>query len=278
MHQRGGAGATTISAAGRFVGDRGKAPERGGRPSWRVGKRSGRPWRRPVSSATGGKAAAHETEGVEEEEEGGEGERTGEEYCGEEDGVSSGADAARALRTLAPPTLSRPDAYFAGLGTDFLFGQRPDADIDALNALFATVGFPQRDPTRLRCALAHSHHIVWVVAREDNRSRTTRPGQCVGFARATSDTVFNATIWDVVVSPTWQRCGIGRGMVERLVQRLVLEGIANVSLYAEPAFVGLYRDCGFQAGPRGKSVDSIQSTPNPLNLKAKVTAAGASRP
>ena len=67
-----------------------------------------------------------------------------------------------------------------------------------------------------------------------------------GFARCTSDGVFNATIWDVVVCPKWQGCGLGKAMVERLTQKLIQLDIQNVSLYAEPAVVGLYQKCGFE--------------------------------
>lgn len=174
-------------------------------------------------------------------------------YRGEEDGVASGADAARALRTLKLRPYTKEDAYFTDVvGTEFVFGQRPDADIEELNSLFASVGFPRRDPTRLQRALVNSHLIVWVLSRHDvTGPKACRRGQCVGFARATSDKVFNATIWDVVVSPLWQGSGIGRGMVERLVRQLVSEEIANVSLYSEPSVVGLYQDCGFEGDPGG---------------------------
>ena len=149
--------------------------------------------------------------------------------------------------------MSHDDAHFSDkLGIAFRWGLRPDADLDELNALFASVGFPHRDPARLRRALVNSHAIVWaVVENKKSKSSSVFVGQCVGFARATSDGVFNATIWDVVVSPEWQGCGIGRGMVERLVDALTREGISNVSLYAEPAVVGLYRRCGFEEDPGG---------------------------
>jgi hypothetical protein len=40
-------------------------------------------------------------------------------------------------------------------------------------------------------------------------------------------------------------------MVERLVDRLLRADIANVSLFAEPAVVGLYRSAGFEEDPGG---------------------------
>lgn len=176
-------------------------------------------------------------------------------HSGAGDGVSSGADAARALRDLPVPRLSNEDAHFLEkLGVMFRWGLRADSDLDELNSLFASVGFPRRDESRLRRALVHSHDIVWVVvANKKNKSSGVFVGQCVGFARCTSDGAFNATIWDVVVCPEWQGCGIGRGMVERLTRRLIEKDIQNVSLYAEPAVVGLYRKCGFEEDPGGLS-------------------------
>ena len=65
--------------------------------------------------------------------------------------------------------------------------------------LFRQVGFPRRDPARMRLALAHSHAVVWV--RCTRGSRWARLGQLLAFARATSDTALSATIWDVAVRP-----------------------------------------------------------------------------
>lgn len=46
-------------------------------------------------------------------------------------------------------------------------------------------------------------------------------GQMIGFARATSDGVLSATVWDVAVNPAWQRSGLGRALMERLTKKLV---------------------------------------------------------
>lgn len=67
-----------------------------------------------------------------------------------------------------------------------------------INLCCAQVGFPQRDPTRLKLALDNSHSVLWI--RSIRRSRWAKQGQLLGFARATSDGALSATIWDVAVS------------------------------------------------------------------------------
>ena len=66
----------------------------------------------------------------------------------------------------------------------------------------------------------------------------------MGIARATSDGVFSATIWDVSVLPAWQRSGLGRAMMERITCQLVEAGIPTITLYAEPSVVELYERLG----------------------------------
>ena len=118
-----------------------------------------------------------------------------------------------------------------------------------LNELFEKVGFPRRDPAKLIIALENTHSLVWV--RSTKQSRLAKLGQMVGIARATSDGVLSATIWDVAVQPAWQRSGLGRAMMERLTRRLVEAGIPTIALYAEPSVVGLYEklgECGTCSG------------------------------
>lgn len=45
--------------------------------------------------------------------------------------------------------------------------------------------------------------------------------------------------------PSWQRSGIGKGLVERLVNAMLADGVPVVSLFAEPRVVGLYEKLGF---------------------------------
>lgn len=165
---------------------------------------------------------------------------------GKWDAMRSGRDAETLRRGV-----SRPDAYFADMGLAFEYGASADGrDMEQLNKLFSSVGFTRRPEEKLRKAIEHSHVCVWVTAQRD--SRFAKTGEPVAFARATSDGVFTATVWDVAVAPQWQRHGIGVGIMERIVDRLLDEGITNLNLYAEKKVVPLYQQkLGFKENPDG---------------------------
>ncbi|XP_058115012.1 GCN5-related N-acetyltransferase 1, chloroplastic [Magnolia sinica] len=116
-------------------------------------------------------------------------------------------------------------------------------NLDDLNTVFVRVGFPRRDPAKILTALQHTPSLLWI-----EHSKTQKP---VAFARATGDGVFNAIIWDVVVDPSYQGFGLGKAVMERLVDQLREMGIPNIALYAEPKVVGFYRALGFAADPDG---------------------------
>lgn len=84
-----------------------------------------------------------------------------------------------------------------------------DADLSQLLTLFKDAAFwaCDRDSDDLRTAIAHSHPVV-----------TAWDGDhLIGFARATSDGIYRATIWDVVIHPTYQGAGLGRRLVETVL-------------------------------------------------------------
>ncbi|WOH15389.1 hypothetical protein DCAR_0934927 [Daucus carota subsp. sativus] len=116
-------------------------------------------------------------------------------------------------------------------------------NLDDLNSIFVAVGFPRRHPDKIRTALEHTDSLLWA-----QYEKTQKP---VAFARATGDGVFNAIIWDVVVDPSFQGLGLGKVLMERLVDELVNKGINNIALYSEPRVLGFYRPLGFVADPDG---------------------------
>ncbi len=56
------------------------------------------------------------------------------------------------------------------------------------------------------------------------------------------------------MNPSWQRAGLGRAAVERLISSLAEEDISIITLYAEPKVVGLYEKLGFLKDPEGIKV------------------------
>ncbi|KAG0493993.1 hypothetical protein HPP92_004987 [Vanilla planifolia] len=119
-------------------------------------------------------------------------------------------------------------------------------DPEALNSVFARVGFPRREASRIRAALDHTDAVVW-IEEEAGRGK----GGASGIRARDGDGVFNAVVWDVVVEPEVQGTGLGRAVMERLVADLRARGIRNIALYAEPRVVGFYRPLGFAADPDG---------------------------
>ncbi|KAK4833950.1 hypothetical protein QYF36_013889 [Acer negundo] len=73
----------------------------------------------------------------------------------------------------------------------------------------------------------------------------------IGMARATSDHAFNATIWDILVDPSYQGQGLGKALVEKIVRALLQRDIGNITLFADSQVVEFYRNLGFQPDLEG---------------------------
>lgn len=112
---------------------------------------------------------------------------------------------------------------------------------EAVQELCASVGWSRREPELIVRALENSLAVVSIWCE----------GELVGFARATGDKVFNATIWDMVVRPDYQRLGVGRLVMNELLKELDTFPIPLVTLYADPGTDGFYKRFGFMADPSG---------------------------
>ncbi|MGH8538502.1 MAG: GNAT family N-acetyltransferase [Gammaproteobacteria bacterium] len=79
----------------------------------------------------------------------------------------------------------------------------------------------------------------------------TTGGELVGWCAALSDGVRHGFLLDLIVSPTWQRRGIGRGLVERAIRGLKQRGVSVVHADFAPAHAEFYRRCGFEPSSAG---------------------------
>lgn len=136
------------------------------------------------------------------------------------------------------------------------FRDRPeDLDFDKLQQLFQDTAFWARDRRRedVELAVANSHPVI--SAWDGDR--------LIGFARATSDGIYRATIWDVVVHPTYQGAGIGRKLVQTVLAHPHLCRVERVYLMTtnQQAF---YERIGFQENQTTTMVLSNQPGIEPL--------------
>lgn len=70
-------------------------------------------------------------------------------------------------------------------------------------------------------------------------------GSLVGLARAVGDGMY-VLIVDVMVLPSWQRRGIGRRLIERMVASYAVDHGNHVALFAAPDVAPFYEALGFR--------------------------------
>ena len=126
-----------------------------------------------------------------------------------------------------------------------VFSTDRNLDFYELEELCDRVGWARRPLRKVKKAIEHSFLVVsmWEVSGKKRR--------LIGFARATSDQAFNATIWDVVVDPKFQSRGLGKAMMKYAINQLRSADISNITLFADPQVVKFYQRLGFILDPEG---------------------------
>lgn len=119
-----------------------------------------------------------------------------------------------------------------------------------LEALCSAVGWPRRPAAKVSAALENSFLVAALVEESAGSAAAPPLRQLVGLARATSDGAFEATLWDVLVSPRLQRRGLGRALVQQTMRLLLARGL-SVSLFADPAALAFWEQLGFVQEPGG---------------------------
>lgn len=126
-----------------------------------------------------------------------------------------------------------------------VFSTDREIDLYELEELCDAVGWSRRPIRKVRKAIQHSFLVVSMWEEKRNKRRL------MGFARATSDHAFNATIWDVVVHPSLQNRGLGKALMKYTIKQLRKADISNITLFADPHVVDFYQRLGFMLDPEG---------------------------
>jgi N-acetylglutamate synthase-like GNAT family acetyltransferase len=113
---------------------------------------------------------------------------------------------------------------------------RQKVDVSQLQNLLAIGAFwaSQRTLSDLETAIQHSEPVVTAWDGE----------RLVGFARATSDRVYRAVLWDVVIHPEYRGQGLGRTLVTTLLAHPSINQVERVYLMTSSQ-QGFYERLGF---------------------------------
>nr|AIA21222.1 hypothetical protein [Pyropia kanakaensis] len=128
---------------------------------------------------------------------------------------------------------------------DIYVSSTKNVNLYELEQLCDSVGWVKRPLKKVKIALKNSSIIISLIQKKDANTKL------VGFARATSDNGFNATIWDVVIHPDFQGLGLGKVVVHQLIKQLRQAEISTITLFAEPDVVSFYKKLGFIKDPDG---------------------------
>ena len=108
--------------------------------------------------------------------------------------------------------------------------------------LYNSTGWNERrglTADQLSEALAASYHLLGAYDGDD----------LVGFGRLVSDGIYQCFLCDVIVLPEYQGRGLGKAIVERLVDVARRRGIAWLQLSCARGKRGFYERLGFAARP-----------------------------
>ncbi|ELS04603.1 acetyltransferase, N-acetylglutamate synthase [Xenococcus sp. PCC 7305] len=129
-------------------------------------------------------------------------------------------------------------------------------DLQQVQNLFVLGAFWAQDRTieDIKIAVEHSDPVITVWDRD----------LLIGFARATSDVVYRAGIWDVVVHPDYRGRGLGGKLVETVLAHPKVNKVERVYLTTTNQ-KNFYKKIGFK---QNSSTTMVLENARPVNLNS----------
>tara|TARA_Y100001968_G_scaffold294297_1_gene300786 strand:+ start:6846 stop:7307 length:462 start_codon:yes stop_codon:yes gene_type:complete len=126
-----------------------------------------------------------------------------------------------------------PGLRLFGLGPNFI----PSNALEKLKLLFNQNAFWAKNRTKrqIRKMLSHSSVIVTIWSETN----------LIGFGRATTDRVYRAVLWDIVISKRSQRLGLGKIIIEALLNDKNIKSVERVYLMTTHS-IDFYKQLGFK--------------------------------
>ena len=126
-----------------------------------------------------------------------------------------------------------PGLRLFGIGPAF----KPIKGLEKLQVLFNQNTLWAKDRTigQIQQMLSNSNVIITLCSKHN----------LVGFGRATTDEVYRAVLWDIVVSKEVQRVGLGKVIVEELLKDKKINSVEKVYLMTTDS-QDFYKQLGFK--------------------------------
>ena len=126
-----------------------------------------------------------------------------------------------------------PGLRLFGIGPAF----KPIKGLEKLQVLFNqnTLWAKDRTISQIQKMLSNSNVIITLWSKNN----------LVGFGRATTDEVYRAVLWDIVVSKEVQRVGLGKVIVEELLKDKKINSVEKVYLMTTDS-QDFYKQLGFK--------------------------------
>tara|TARA_B100000965_G_C19124221_1_gene554561 strand:- start:75 stop:527 length:453 start_codon:yes stop_codon:yes gene_type:complete len=139
--------------------------------------------------------------------------------------------------SLIKHACSAPGLRLFGLGPAF----KPIKGLEKLQILFNknTLWAKDRTIEQIKQMLSNSNVIITLWNKND----------LVGFGRATTDQVYRAVLWDIVVSKDVQRVGLGKIIVEELLKDKKINSAEKVYLMTTDS-KDFYKQLGFEVNTK----------------------------
>ncbi|MFF2753126.1 GNAT family N-acetyltransferase [Psychrobacillus sp. NPDC058041] len=122
-----------------------------------------------------------------------------------------------------------------------------DNQLQDLHSLFKNEWWTkERELTEIRKMVENSAVVVGLV---DNDTE-----ELIGFARAITDTLYRAFIFDVIAKENSRNSGIGTILMNSILEHPLVREVDRVELYCPERLVGYYEKFGFSTDVNGSNL------------------------
>ena len=135
--------------------------------------------------------------------------------------------------SLVKHAATAPGLRLLGIGPKL----KPTNGLLKLQSFLNENTFWARDRNKQQICKMLSHSAVVISLWEQNR--------LIGFGRATSDLVFRAVLWDVVIASDYQGLGMGKLIIEALLTNKKINSVERIYLMTTNSSE-FYKQLGFK--------------------------------